>query len=203
MRAVVAILLVLGLAACPKPIPPVSLDGAWPARADDFRTVQRAWTRSGEIRGDYQLVAELHATIKSPAWRAAWIERRAQHGHLSAAARAELEAAERAADEASLEVAIVLTTWDRRENDLERGAKSTWRVWLVDGSGAEIPATEIVRDKRPEYVLRSELPGFGDFSEAYVAKFPRDPRLLGPGVDRRVLRMAGARGGVELVWTSE
>jgi hypothetical protein len=206
LAVTVAAVVVVGAGAgCPRPPAPVVLDGAWPSAAavGDFDDVTRAWTRSAQLRGDYQLVAELHATIRSPAWRAAWIERQARHGKLSAAARAQLETEQRAADEAALEISLVLTTWDRDENDLERGAKASWRVWLVDASGAEIPATEIVRDKRPEYVLRSELPGFGDFAEAYVARFPREPRLLGPGVDRLTLRMAGARGGLELVWAGQ
>ncbi len=204
MRAAISHVLVLAVAAalagCPRPPPPVALDGAWPAAGGDYDDVTRASTRSGQIRGEYQLIAELHATLKTPAWRAAWIERSVRHGKLSGTARAELEQRERAADEAFVEIAIVLTTWERRENDLERGDRSAWKVWLVDGTGAEIAATEIVRDKRSDYVLRSELPGYGDFAEAYVARFPRDPRLLGPGVERLILRMAGARGGVELIW---
>ena len=32
---------------------------------------------------------------------------------------------------------------------------------------------EIVKDKRPGYVLHAEFPAFGDFATAYVARFPR------------------------------
>jgi hypothetical protein len=195
-----ALLLVLALAGCMKPAPAPTLDGAWPAAAGDYETVSRSWTRDGKLRAEYQLVAEVSATIKAPPWRAAYVARQARKQKLGDASRAELDAAQRAADAEAYEVVVILTTWDRRENDLDRGERSVWRLVMVDAAGNEIPAMEIKRDRRPEYVIRAEFPRFGDFSKAYVARFPRDARLLGEGVDKVALRLSSSRGGIELTW---
>jgi hypothetical protein len=191
--AVVALL----CAGCGAAAPPADLRAGWPTQAGDYDTVTRTWTRSGKLRRDYQLVAEAHATLMAPPWRAAWIERRAVRGNLTGDGRARLEAEQKAADAAALEITIVLTTWDRRENDLDRGDKSVWRVVLVDGRGVEVTPSEIRRDRRPDNVIRAEFPSYGDFSRAYLVKFPRE--LLGAS-DQLVLKMSSTRGGFDLVW---
>lgn len=196
------VVLALALVACPKPPTPVPLGGEWPATAGDYDEVTAAWTRRAQIRKDYQQVAEVFATFKSPAWRAAWVDRRARRGNLSDEARAELLAAEQAADEEAWEIEIVLTTWDRKENDLDRGARSVWRVVLVDADGNEVAPAELLRDRRPANIIRSEFPGFGDFSEAYRARFPKTARVLGPGVTSVGLRMSSTRGGIDVTWKS-
>lgn len=188
------------LVGCARPSPPVSLAGTWPSQPGGYTEVTRAWTRQAELQRDYQLVAEVHATFKAPAWRAAWIERRARLGKLSEQARAELLVAEQAADAAAYEVVIIMSTWDRRENDLHRGDRSIWRVVLVDGDGNEIPPIEIVRDRRSDHAIHDEFPHAGDFSEAYIARFPRTAAVLGPGVSRIGLRVSSTRGGLELTW---
>lgn len=198
---VVGAALALGAAGCPRPVPPPDLAGQWPAEPGPYREVHATWTRKGDIRRDYQLVAEAHVTMKSPAWRAAWVARRAETGMMSPASRAELLAAQQQAAEDAVEVAIVLTTWDRRENDLDRGARSVWRVVLVDATGREVEPVEIRRDRRPDQVIRTEFPGYGDFSRAYHVKFPADARVFGPGVERVQVRMSSTRGGMELTWT--
>jgi hypothetical protein len=98
------------------------------------------------------------------------------------------------------EVELMVTTWDRRENDLDRGKKSIWHVVLVDDSGKEIEPLEIIKDKRPSFTVRAEFPAFGDFATPYVARFPRDAAVLGPNVHAIRLRMSSERGGVELAW---
>lgn len=202
MRAVV-VALAVALCGCAKPPPPVPLGGEWPGAAGDYDDVTAAWTRRDEIRRDYQQVAEVFVTFKSPVWRAAWVERRARRGLLSEQARAELLATEQRADAEAWEVEIVLTTWDRKENDLDRGDRSVWRVVLVDADGGEILPTEIKRDRRPQNIIRSEFPGFGDFSEAYVARFPKTARVFGDGVEQVGVRLSSTRGGMELIWKSK
>lgn len=199
MRSLALVLLVV-LAACPRPKPAVSLDGDWPADPGSYRDVTARWTRSGEINRDYQLVAEVDATLLSPPWRAAWVADRARKGNLSDAAVAELLAQQQAIAEEAVEVAIVLTTWDRRENDLDRGKRSVWRVALVDGAGNEILPVEIRRDRRPDMVLRAEFPEYGDFSRVYLARFPKTGQVFGPAVEQVQLRMSSPRGGIELTW---
>src|SRR5262249_13011211 len=101
------------------------------------------------------------------------------------------------------EVELMVTTWDRRENDLDRGKKSIWRVVLMDEQGNEIEPLEIVKDKRPAFTIRTDFPAFGDFATAYVVRFPRDKQVLGPDVKRLRLHMSSTRGFVTLDWLAK
>jgi hypothetical protein len=195
-------LAVLLLGGCPRPAPPPNLDGTWPAKAGDYQTTVASWTRSGEINANYQLIMRAHATILSPEWRAALVDHKVRAGKLGADGRERLEEEQRIADESAWEVEIEMSTWDRRENDLDRGERSVWRVVLVDADGHEVLPTEIVRDKRSDGVLRAEFPRFDDFSKAYIARFPKTARILGPGVEKVGLRISSSRGGVVMTWSS-
>jgi hypothetical protein len=193
-------LVVLLLAACGATPPPVKLTGEWPARVGEYHPITRAWTRRGLLRGQYQEVLEIAATFKSPDWRAAHAVRDADHRNLDSEARAR-ELAQAQADAAGpYELELMVTTWDRRENDLDRGKKSIWHVVLIDDQGREIEPLEIVRDRRPAFTVRAEFPALGDFAVPYIARFPHDAPVLGPNVRAVRLRMSSERGGVELVW---
>jgi hypothetical protein len=193
-------LLVLSLAACGAVDPRVRLSGEWPPHAGDYATVTQEWTRSAVLRSAYQEVMELSATLKSPEWRAAHAERDADHRGLVGDARAQRVAQAQADAEGPFEIELMVTTWDRRENDLDRGKTSVWRVVLLGPDGKEIEPLEIVRDKRPVFVVRAEFPALGDFAQAYVVRFPREANVLGPGVRQVRLRVSGERGGLQLAW---
>jgi hypothetical protein len=200
------VLLAVAFAACGGSPPPVRLTPDWPAQdpdPDDYDDVTEAWTRTGSLRGAYQEVLELTATIKSPEWRAAYAARDAEFRKLSGEARSQRMAQAQAEMEGPWEIELMVTTWDRRENDLDRGKRSVWHVVLVDDAGNEIAPLEIVKDRRPTNTLRADYPAFGDFAHAYIARFPRTAPVLGPGVKQVRLRMSGSRGGVELVWASK
>lgn len=193
-------LLVLVVAACGASEPRVRLTEEWPAQTDDYDDVVDRWTRRGTLRGGYQEVLELAATLKSPEWRVAHASRDADNRGLQGEARAQLLAQAQAAAAGPYELQVMVTTWDRRENDLHRGAKSVWKIVLLDEQGMEIVPLEVVKDKRPAFVVRAEYPAFGDFAESYIARFPRDSKIMGPGVKRVRLRISSARGGLELAW---
>lgn len=190
----------LGTAACGGADPRVRLSGEWPPRAGDYETVTAEWTRTKVLRGAYQEVLELAATLKSPDWRAAHAEKDATNRGLVGDARAQRLAQAQADAAGPYEIELMVTTWDRRENDLDRGKKSVWRVVLLDSTGKEIEPLEIVRDKRPAFVVRAEFPAFGDFANAYVVRFARDTNVLGPGVRQVRLRMSSERGGIQVTW---
>jgi hypothetical protein len=193
-------LVVLVIAGCGATPPPVKLTGEWPASPGNYDVITRAWTRRGLLRGQYQEVLELAATFKSPDWRAAHAQRDAEHRSLGGEAAAQ-ELTQAEADAAGpYEFELMVTTWDRRENDLDHGKKSVWRVVLVDDQGREIQPLEIIRDRRPTFTVRAEYPALGDFAVPYIARFPHDAPVLGPNVRAIRLRMSGERGGVELVW---
>lgn len=186
--------------ACGAAVPRVPLTEDWPAQPGDYGEVVGQWTRTVVLRGGYQEVLELGATFKSPAWRASFADREATNRGLVGEARAQHMKLAEAASAGPYEIELLVTTWDRRENDLDKGKRSVWRVVLIDASGKEIEPLEIVKDKRPAFVLRSEFPALGDFSTAYIARFPREAQVLGPSAKQVRLRMSGSRGGVEVTW---
>ncbi|HWU91328.1 MAG TPA: hypothetical protein VN253_28875 [Kofleriaceae bacterium] len=197
-RAIVSLVLV---AACGAVDRPVRLVEEWPtAPTGAYAEVTGHWTRTGRMRGPYQEAIEVAATFKSPEWRAARAQKDADARGLEGEARAQRIAQARADAAGPYELELMVVTWDRRENDLDRGAKSVWRVRLLDEHGMEIEPLEIVKDKRPPFIIREEFPAFGDFATAYVARFPRTHPLLGPDVRRLHLRFSSTRGGISLIW---
>lgn len=190
-----------GAAACSGAAPAVRLVEDWPATAPrDYDAVTERWTRQARMRGTYQEALELAATFKSPEWRAARAEKDADARGLGGEARRQRLEQARAEAAGPYELELMIVTWDRRESDLDRGEKSVWRVRMLDEQGFEIEPLEIVKDKRPPYIVREEFPAFGDFATAYVVRFPRQKPLLGPGVRQLHLRLSSSRGGVSLIW---
>ncbi|MBK9031115.1 MAG: hypothetical protein IPL61_07230 [Myxococcales bacterium] len=189
--------LVVAAAACARAPGPVDLTGAWPTQAGDYDAVNRAWTRRATLRADFSQMLEVIATFHAPPWHAA---RAARAARQRGGPTDEITAAARADAEGELEFALVVTTHDRDENDLDRGERSVWRLALVDERGVETPPSSIVRDKRPPTVLRAELPEFGDFAVAYRVRFPRTAAALGADVRATTLRMWSSRGAVSLQW---
>jgi len=198
MRAV-PFVLALGVLACGAAPPRVPLTAEWPTQAGDYDDVVDAWTRHGELNRDYQQVMSVEATLKSPAWRLAYATRQARARGLDPTAAAALLAESKAAAAQAVELELIVTTWDRRENALHR-PDPVWTLTLIDDRGRSIVPTKIARDKRPKHMLRAEFPAVGDFAEAYVASFPADPPILGAGVKTVRLRLASERGSVEVRW---
>jgi hypothetical protein len=193
----VALALVVG---CGAASGPVSLSDRWPDHVDGYNSVTERWTRSVALRQEYQEVLSLSAVLKSPEWRAAHAVKDADTRGLVGDARTQRLAQAQAEAAGPYEVALLVTTWDRRENDLDRGKRSVWRVVLIDEDGQEIEPLEILKDKRPHFTVRAEFPAFGEFATAYVARFPRTKPILGPNVRQVRLRMSSERGGVQITW---
>jgi hypothetical protein len=187
-------------AACGTTSPSVRLTEDWPATILDYSDVVQAWTRRAELRGDYQEVCELVATLKSPEWRASHAVHDAEIRGLTGQGREQSLAQARAEVAGPFELEVMVTTWDRRENDLDRGKKSVWRIVLIDESGQEIEPLEIVKDRRPAFVVRAEFPSLGEFATPYIARFPRTAAIFGPSAKQVRLRMSSPRGGLEVVW---
>lgn len=202
MRLAAALLALVG---CGTAAEPVSLSPAWPSRAPDLAETTAAWTRADKVVSGFdehkELIAEVHATFKSPAWRTALIERNGERGKLTRAEiDAQLEAAKKAAAEHH-EFILLLTTHDRRLNDLTKGDRSVWSLRLRDSSGAEVAPTEVKKDRRPRAEIATELPHLGDFDQIYLVKFPGAHPILGNG-DRFSLKMWSGRGAIELEWAA-
>ena len=193
--------IVAGLAACGS-TPALQLTDTWPAHPGSYDAVTSAWTRSAQLHADYQEVLDVVATFESADWRAAHAVHDANLADLTGPARLQAMAQAQAAAAGPYEIELMVTTWDRRENDLDRGKNSVWRVVLVDDLGHEIQPIEIVKDRRPPYTVRAEFPALGDFAVPYIVRFPRTPPVFGPQVRAVKLRMSSERGGVELTWAA-
>lgn len=189
-------LLALWLVACGGPAA-VAYSDQWPTRAGDYDDVTQAWSRDARFQASYQQVLEVSATFKSPEWRAAHVERTTRLANLDATQRAALVAEQQQAAADHYEVELLVTTWDRRENDLHR-ANASWKVELIDDKGAVVEPSVIERDRRPENILRASFPGMGDFTQAYVVRFPRRVDLAAARSFR--IRIWSERGAVEMVW---
>jgi hypothetical protein len=202
MRAASFLAAIWLAASCSTTYPPVHLSEDWPASIRGYDAVVREWTRKSQLRGEYQEVCELVATLKSPEWRAAHAAQDAEIRGLTGDAREQRIAQARADVAGPYELEVMLTTWDRRENDLDRGKKSVWRVVLLDEKGQEVEPLEIVKDRRPTFVVRAEFPALGEFATPYVVRFPRTASVFGPAARQVRLRMSSPRGGVEVDWTA-
>ena len=184
-------------------VPKVPLGHGWPATpptAHDFKKIDRQLTRHATLRAGFQQVLDVHATLRTPAWRAAWAEREIEVRALPPAEADALRAEARAAAEGDYEVTLVVVAYERAENDLDHGERSIWRLALINDAGVETPASEIKRDRRPRDVLRTEVATYGDFAEVYLARFPRTADVLHPGAKQVQLKIAGTRGRVVLTW---
>lgn len=164
-----------------------------------YERVTQQWTRQGEMRQRYQEALTVAVTFKSVEWREAFARKTAEDRGLEGAAREQHLAQAKADAAGPLEFELIVITWDRRENDLERGEKSVWRVRLLDEQGLEIEPLEIVRDKRPDYIIRAEFPAMTSFGKAYIARFPRDKVT---NLANLRMHMSSPRGGVRLVWAN-
>ena len=189
-------------AACADTAPTVRLAEDWPAAVRDYDVVVRDWTRKVQLHASYQEVCELVATLKSAEWRAAYATRDADLRGLVGPGREQHIAQARAEVAGPYEIEVMLTTWDRNENDLDRGKKSVWRIALIDERGHEIEPLEIVKDRRPAFVVRAEFPALGEFARPYIARFSRTAAIFGPGIKQVRLRMSSTRGAVEVAWTA-
>jgi len=200
MRVLVMVALLVG---CGPKAPPRELTGRWPQMAYDYDATTKSWTVYGELGDVYQEIISVYAVFKSPQWRAARGNRDAYFRGLEGEAREQIMVQARAETMGPYEVELLVTTWERRENDLDKGDRSVWKVRLIDEAGNEIKPLEIVKDKRPAFTIRSDYPSFGDFATAYIVRFPRDKALLGDGVKRLRMRISSVRGFLAMEWTAE
>ncbi len=193
--------LAFGFAGCAT-TPKVMLTNEWPADPGSYDSVTRDWTRNAYLSAAYQQVLNVDATLLSPQWRAARAARDAQLRGLGPAAREELFTKAKQDAAGNWEIVVVMTTWDRSENDLHRGKRATWKAALLDEQGNEIAPVEVERDRRPMYMIQADFPHYGDFAQAYFVRFPKEQPVLGPSVRQVRLRLASVRGSVEVSWTA-
>lgn len=202
MRAAASVAVLWAMvAACSAAAPePVTLTEQWPASPRPYSEANRDWTRSAELYRGFDKLLEVHATFKSPEWRAAHVAERAKRERLPPDAHAELLASEQQEAKDYYDVQLIVATYDERENDLQKGERSVWRLALIDDQGKQVTPISIKRDRRPAEIVGAYFPAMNALAQAYIARFPKDVALLNEGASKFTLRMSSARGAVELVW---
>lgn len=166
---------------------------------NEYERITTQWTRKGEMRQRYQEALTVSATFKSLQWREAFARKTGADRGLEGPALDQHVAQAKADDAGPLEFQMIVVTWDRSENDLDRGKKSVWRIRLLDDQGMEVEPLEILKDKRPDYIIRAEFPSMAaQFAEAYIVRFPREKLT---NLSNLKLHMSSPRGGVRLVWS--
>lgn len=200
MKLGLATLSLVATMACAAAEPRVALVDSWPTQAPTYDDAYQSWTRHGELHDDYQQVIIIDATLHAPGWR---IAKAARDRH--AAKQNEIDYAKALADAqtdatAHHRISLVVTTWDRRENNLSRGVQAAWHMTLSDDAGHTWTPISIVQDRRSEHVLRADYPTLRDFSAVYIATFNGTTKLLGTGAKTITLRVYGNRGAVDVNW---
>jgi len=198
--ALVLLLISWNTAACGSKVYYVNLRENWPTHAVGFENSTQRWTRSGQLMSGFDQVLRVHATFKSPEWRAAYVAERTERQQLREKDRRRLLAENKVAAAKYYEVELLVSTYAQNENDLSRGKNSMWSLWLIDGHGNQVVPGWIKKDKRPRGVLREYFPRLGDFDVPYIVRFPRTVELLKPGNGQFSLRISSAYGALELVW---
>lgn len=171
--------------------------------AKDYEKELIRWTRHGQLLSDFDQALQLDATLRSPEFRAAYAAKYLDM-YKVAPENQEKVRGELLSDGAdTYEFHIESTTHDYLLNDLT-GAKTVWRVTLVDDQGHEVTPSEVslVRERRR---LEAEFYPYADtFSKGWRLRFPRarpdGTPLVGSDTKSLTLRMAGPQGALNLVW---
>jgi hypothetical protein len=191
---------VLALVACGGP-PAVSLDPGWPEQPRAYGQATAAWTRHEALRHHFIVLIDVHATYKAPEWRAAFVERQSKALDLSADARAALESEQKQAAATAHEFVVALTAFDNTGQSLHDRDDSPWDLVLVDDRGRTFEPLSVDRERGNDEVVRTLYPYIDEFDSVYVVRFPPEAALLGG--DRFTLRLASARGRVDLTWRDQ
>ena len=174
-------------------------------RSEDYPEVYDAWTRHAKLVADVGTVLEMWATLESWDFRqASWPSTRRlddlQDGERDALAKSEHDTAR-----SVYEIHLVAQSTTDKWNDWSR-RNSTWRIALLDGTGAELSPSSIKAKKLPEiYVLEffpRRTPVYPDLYRALRLSLAlrRWGPVVGAASGRLVLRIASPIGKVEATW---
>ncbi|HET6612480.1 MAG TPA: hypothetical protein VFG83_10835 [Kofleriaceae bacterium] len=189
---------------CAGPRAAVHLSETWAAPAADYEDVTAAWTRRATIHSPvtagYQIIADVAATFRSPAWRSAYVKHQSHVQLLTPEAQAALLSQEKKEHADAYVFEVMLATQHSSTNDLQKDEESVWRVELMNGRGETVLASDIDSDRRPREILEELYPHLGDFHEPYIVKFPRTIEVLYPGAKTMTLTISSPRGALRMVW---
>jgi hypothetical protein len=205
MRATLLLAGALWLGGCAAPVVSLAPPQSVPALGDYGAVLQR-WTRHGNIRADFDEVLSVDATLFGPEMRAAhtarWCDRYRLTG--SDAEQVRDKAAERDATAWELHIESASHAFN---GDTLKGARSVWRISLVDESGRSVTPSEVTLLHDTLETNSVFYPHATSFTRAWTLRFPKlasdGAPLVGPRSSSVTLRIAGPQGSTDLVWKLE
>jgi hypothetical protein len=172
--------------------------------ASEYVDQIKKWTRHGHIISDFDETLQVDATLHSPEFRAAYIER------WIFVYRVGIEEAARLRTEWTTEVAnlwevhVESATHDYNINNFSLG-RTPWRIVLVDDQNREVSPTEVQSSKLRREVEVDMYPYANLFTRGWRIRFPRNrpdgTPLVGPETKHVSLRISGPAGSTDLIWT--
>jgi hypothetical protein len=179
-------------------------------KASEYVDQVKKWTRTAHLRDMFDEALAVHATLRSPEFRAAFAERWIEMFRIGPTEAARVREQILAEGAGTYEFHVETASHAHELNNFTT-AKSVWRVVLVDDRGREVTTKEVAasRERRElEYVLypyvTQQHPNTADFVRGWRFRFPQtlpdgNP-LVTPETSKLILRFAGPQGSVDLVW---
>ena len=170
-----------------------------------YERVRDRWSRHAHVTHDYDSALDARVILAVPQFHAAYVHAIALLDCLAPAEYAALLDADRADQERSVDVIVLLDSSRWEWNDLS-SARSIWNVTLGDDQGRVIaPIERQPLDMKPETLNAL----FGDatpFTRGWRIRFPRTfpdgTPLIRPEARRLTLRLAGPLGADSVDWRS-
>lgn len=201
-RALLA--LALSLAACASH--PIRLEtGPRAVTPEDYEDIYDAWTRNAD---DFQWgglndVLRVTATFESWEFRWAYVVRYASDHALEGDTRNNLLRASLDDSQEHHRFFITISGEVFEEQNLT-GARSAWRVVLVDEDGRQAEPIAIERVRRPSAAERTYFPSISSHRQAFRLIFPArrsdGTPVIPEGAEVVTLRFAGALGQLDVRW---
>lgn len=183
---------------------PVQYSATREYAAEDYEQALERWTRRAEVYDQFQSLAFVTATFKSPDFRKAYTAAYAKIMDLSMMEAGRAWAEEQAAAAAYHEIALVVYTTDRKWNDLD-ASPSIWKIRLsspVSGTEEHPADVHSVREISPQ--LQKLFPHVSPFARYYLLRFPKKDAAGGETVPasggRTILTLSSGLGKADVEW---
>lgn len=160
------------------------------------------WTRSKRVYEQMDAKLFITATLKSSAFRAAYVEEYSGRFELDPEMKASLKEREEAVSEEYVEFFFAAYTPVSEWNDFEE-KDSIWRLYLDFGDEQRVSPVEVEKLDPMDPLLREFFPYLDPWSRAYVVRFPVVEVVdKAPGDDYEglTLTVTGVKGRGELIW---
>lgn len=167
----------------------------WPGLGDPYIQATRDWTRDAELTDGIDVRVKASATLKSRAWREAYVKRYAETYALTEEERAKLLDDQMRAHSEYIDVVLAMSGESSKLSS-EWFRDPLWRIF-ASLSGKRIYLSEIrplARDDWPPEKLKAFFPYHNRWRKFYELRFPR------PAEGPFSLTVAGPAGEMLFSW---